>query len=174
MPLPFVSPRLRQLVIPAAGVVSPPPSRSVSSKAGRERTADSRIVHHVRSGDTLQSIARRYGTSVQALVGLNDIADPAQIRPGQRLLVRAGGAGAAAVPRPTAPGTASASAATSDASGAITYRVHPGDTLYSIARRHNVTVDALRRWNGLGADSLLHAGAELRIVASLPGSRRRP
>lgn len=44
----------------------------------------------VRSGDTLSSIARELGTTVEALVEANDIADPDVIDIGQQLTVPSG------------------------------------------------------------------------------------
>jgi LysM repeat protein len=46
------------------------------------------VYHTVRSGDTLYSIARRYGTTIQALLQLNDLRSSDPIRLGQRLRVR--------------------------------------------------------------------------------------
>jgi len=44
------------------------------------------------------------------------------------------------------------------------HRVEAGDTLFEIARRHDVSLDALRRANGIPADSdLIHPGQVLRI-----------
>lgn len=42
----------------------------------------------VRSGDTLYILANRFGTTVEKLVELNEIADPSLIYPGQRLKIR--------------------------------------------------------------------------------------
>ena len=44
--------------------------------------------HTVQSGDTLSKIARRYGTTVQALCRLNNIRETTTIRVGQRLRVK--------------------------------------------------------------------------------------
>ena len=44
--------------------------------------------HTVVSGDTLYAIARHYGTTVSAIVALNNMGDSRLIRPGQRLRVR--------------------------------------------------------------------------------------
>lgn len=49
------------------------------------------------------------------------------------------------------------------ASNSITYTVRPGDTLWDIARAHNVTVSALRRANGLSRRGAIHPGDRLRI-----------
>ncbi|WP_206201849.1 LysM peptidoglycan-binding domain-containing protein [Thermus tengchongensis] len=46
--------------------------------------------HTVAPGETLFSIARRYGTTVEALVRLNGLSDPNRIRAGQVLRVRPG------------------------------------------------------------------------------------
>ena len=50
--------------------------------------------HRVRSGETLSTIARRYGTSVSALMRANALASPNRLRVGQRLRVPARGAAA--------------------------------------------------------------------------------
>lgn len=53
-----------------AGVAAPPPSRS----ARRSSTARPNVrTHKIRAGDTLSSVARRYGTSVDALRALNNM-----------------------------------------------------------------------------------------------------
>lgn len=56
--------------------------------------------HIVRRGDTLGSIARRYGTTVQRLADLNGITNTSLIRIGQRLLI-SGKAPSVSKPRPT-------------------------------------------------------------------------
>ncbi len=44
-------------------------------------------VHVVRPGETLYSLARRYGVSVEALAALNGLSDPNRIQAGQRLVI---------------------------------------------------------------------------------------
>lgn len=48
---------------------------------------DGFIVYEVRSGDTLLAIARRYGTTVNALVEVNDLTNPDVLDAGQELFV---------------------------------------------------------------------------------------
>jgi len=43
------------------------------------------------------------------------------------------------------------------------YVVRPGDTLYGIARRFDVAVDALRRLNNLSAQAMLRPGLKLQL-----------
>jgi len=61
-------------------------------------------VYIVQSGDTLYSIARRFGLSTQALATANNIADPSHIWVGQRLVIPGGSASPSPVstPSPTA------------------------------------------------------------------------
>lgn len=55
------------------------------------------------------------------------------------------------------------------------YRVRRGDTLYSIALRHDVDYRSLARWNDIGPSYLIHVGDVLRLTppggaAARPGS----
>jgi len=51
-------------------------------------------------------------------------------------------------------------------SGATTYKVHEGDTLWDIARSHDTTVDAILSANDLSGD-IIQPGQELRIPAGV-------
>jgi LysM repeat protein len=57
-----------------------------AAEAGGERQK-----HVVRSGETLGSIARRYGIRLGDLATANNISDPQKIRPGQELIIPPGG-----------------------------------------------------------------------------------
>ncbi len=103
-------------------------------------------VHTVQRGETMWSIATRYGTTVDAIARANGLANPRFIYAGQRLTVPLGGGGGA--------GTA--------ATGG-TYTVRRGDTLSSIASRHGTTVNALVQANGLRNPSYIYAGQRLVI-----------
>lgn len=48
---------------------------------------------------------------------------------------------------------------------ATTYTVEAGDTLYSIARRHNVNTAQLMRWNEIDNPSLIQVGQEIKVSA---------
>jgi LysM repeat protein len=101
-------------------------------------------VYVVRRGDTLYSVARRYGTTVSAIMQANGLQNSNRIYVGQRLVV------------PTS-GTAQP-AATSG-----TYVVQRGDTLFSIASRHGVSVQALALANNIYNPNLIHSGQRLVI-----------
>jgi peptidoglycan-N-acetylglucosamine deacetylase len=97
----------------------------------------------VQSGDNLSRIAQRFGVSLDDLMDANNISDANVIRLGQ-VLVIPGGAGAtstrAAV---TATPSATAAAVTTGEATAVYDTVQNGDTLASIARRNNTTLEEL-------------------------------
>jgi LysM repeat protein len=102
------------------------------------------------SGDTLGSIAEKYDVSISDLQSWNGISG-SRINVGQKLMVRRGSSG-------SPPG----GGGTSSDSQFATYKVRSGDSLWSIAQAHGVSVDDLKRWNGLRG-SRLDAGQRLKI-----------
>jgi LysM repeat protein len=72
---------------PGATVRSPAPPAPIVSRE-RSRTRGARVTaYSVRSGDTLGSIAERFGTTVDQLLVLNPGIDPRALRVGQPLRV---------------------------------------------------------------------------------------
>ena len=106
-------------------------------------------VHVVQRGETLSSIAARYGTTVQAFVQANGLRNANFVWVGQRLSIPGGGAPAA--------------------SGGGVHVVGYGETLYSIARRYGTSVSALVAANGLGNPNLIYVGQRLRVSGSSTG-----
>lgn len=94
----------------------------------------------VRSGDTLSSIASKFGTSYQALASLNGISNPNLIYVGQVLRVN---------------GSASASS--------VYYTVRAGDNLSAIASRYGTSYQSIAALNGLSNPNLIYAGQTLKI-----------
>jgi membrane-bound lytic murein transglycosylase D len=125
--------------------------------------------HVVRRGDTLSSIAVRYGVPVQGIMEMNGLGNPRRLRVGQELLV----------PRPVGTGVAAPAAAVRartapaalpvDGPGRTTVRVVAGDTLWSISQRLGVDLDDLCRWNGI-RDPERHR-LQVGAVLVVPGGR---
>jgi|GEM_PF-2450512 len=106
----------------------------------------------VAPGDTLSTIALRYGVSVPDLARWNGIEDVQLVRAGERLrLAPPDGTAAAAASKLPAPGATRR------------YRVQEGDTLFSLSRRFGVSVEALQRANNLSDPDRLIAGTEIAI-----------
>lgn len=156
------------LLIPAgsgSGSVSSG-SRVSGSSTGASTPASGSYV--VQSGESLWSIASRYGVSLSALRALNGLSGDV-ILPGQTLAIPASSGGATgsrstvvSPPQPASPASA--------CSGS--YIVQPGDTLYSIAGRCGVAVRLLREANGI-VGSAIYRGQTLTIpsgTASIPWS----
>jgi len=120
----------------------------------------------VRSGDTLNSIAARYGVSPSTLARANGISNPNRIYIGQRLIIPG-----SAAPAPQA------SPSTPAASGGGIYIVQSGDTLAKIAARYRTTVSALMALNGIRNPNVIWVGQRLRVGGSgavTPGPVKPP
>lgn len=120
------------------------------------------IVHTVRSGESLWTIARAYATSVAALKRWNNLGAD-RIDRGDRLALYYG---TTTTPAAVADAGPTVSASTGPIGGEppaiASYEVRRGDTLTAIARRHDVSVPELRRWNGLRSDRI-HPGDRMVI-----------
>jgi LysM repeat protein len=139
-------------------------------------TAVSALTYTVQYGDTLYSIARRFGTTVSAITAVNNIPNPNLIYVGQQLEIPTGGTNPppttplppqpTQVPPPQPPG------------GSTTYVVQPGDTLSSIARRFGTTVSAIVAANNIANPNLIYPGQVLIIPTGSttppPGSTPPP
>ena len=108
--------------------------------------------HVLRSGETLYSVARQYGVRVADLQELNDIDNPGRLCVGQRLRIPGKeGAQQVASARKNPSGSIGRR---SQKAGRSTYTVQANDNLWSIARRHNVSVADLKRWNEVDEQNL--------------------
>ncbi len=134
----------QRLTIPTSAPLSPAP-------------APSGTTYVVQRGDTLVSIAARYGVSVSELATLNGLYWNSWVYVGQRLAIP-GGQAAPAPDNPTPPST-----------GDQVYVVQPGNTLFSIARAYGTTVSALSSVNGLVSNTI-YVGQRLKI----PGGSNTP
>lgn len=118
--------------------------------------------HVVSSGENLTSIAKRHGSTAGAIAKMNGISEKQPIFPGQKLRVPRGSS--------RKPGTGKASrSTTSGATGepkkkeAIAYQVKKGDSLSSIAARHDISVAALLRANRIDPKKPLKIGQRLAV-----------
>jgi len=189
-PKPYQTPGARVAPIRQAGLPdpipsSPPPHASITAPAQPEPMRSSpppssgKVVEVV-PGDTLYAISRRHGVPISSLMSVNGLQNPT-IFPGQKLTLPGDGrrrspahrtemAGrSGSMPRYSAPAPRHDPVAESPRQG-DTYTVSPGDSLYSIARRHSVKVADLQAANGISDPSRLRPGTVLRMPGA-PAAR---
>lgn len=126
---------------------------------------DSRVAwerYQVKSGDSLIALAKRFNTTPDIIREHNKLSGNL-IRAGQTLLI----------PRSTLPANQYAQTEpqriqkiqgnSQGQSGTrkFSYRVQSGDSLWSIAKRHQVSVADLAKWNGMAAKDTLKANQQL-------------
>lgn len=114
---------------------------------------DGKTVYTVQSGDTMWSIARKFNVSLDALLAENNqITDADLLSIGWKIMIPA------AMSRGDMP---------------VTYRVQSGDTLWSIARKYNISLEALIDANPqISDESAISPGQMLQIPATPPMGER--
>lgn len=105
-----------------------------------EASNNDSIYYLVKEGDTLSSIAEKYGVSYEALASINGISNPNIIYPGQVLLI------------------------SGDNNSKVYYTVRAGDTLTSIATNYGVSYQFIANLNGIKNPDLIYPGEILRII----------
>jgi membrane-bound lytic murein transglycosylase D len=106
------------------------------SRPGGSSGGSSEITYNVRRGDSLWTLAKRYGTTVDRIKRDNSLSSDT-LSTGQSLVIRTGTVGAG------------------------TYIVRSGDTLGKIADRNGVSLRALMSANGLSSRSTIYPGQRL-------------
>ena len=145
-----LNPALRRAVAPPGKWplrVPPRAAETIAARAATLRNDDANIAvctYTLRPSDTVARIARAIGTDPDTIAAMNG-----RIRSGATIYlpVRARELGALL------------------AQSEIYYAVRKGDTLFSIAKRHHLTVGELRDLNDLPKAHKLHAGERLRVTA---------
>jgi len=120
--------------LPAANTSTPTPTLTPSPTP---------FVYTIKSGDTLSAIAKKYNTTVEALMEANNIGDATNIQVGTRLTI---------VQPPDFTLTMAYE----------TYEVEQGDTLYTISGEYGLTIAEIKEINNLTSNNL-SVGQQLRI-----------
>jgi LysM repeat protein len=122
----------QRLIIPVGGYIPPAPNPSPQPQPNPG-------TYVVQPGETLQTIAAKFGTTWQAIAAANNLPNANYIYTGQRLIIPA-------APRPTQ-----------------SYVVRQGDTLFSIAQRYGTTVQVIQTANNLPNPNSIYTGQTLLI-----------
>lgn len=106
-----------------------------------------KIIYRVKWGDTLRGIARRFRTTVENLVKLNNIQNPNRIYAGEIIIVN----------------VENSINNLNNYTVNLTYRVRWGDTLSGIARRYGTTVENLVRLNNIKNPNRIYVGQRILV-----------
>jgi len=170
--------------LPQTTAKLPPPPRPAVSSTGVARSAGPatvRLAKHagwdwnggtavtVAQGETIYSIAHRYGVPASAIMQANHITDARSVQPGQHLVIpRYSATARASAPQPKPIITGSTAKTAARAPGGV-HIVAPGETLMMLSRRYHVSLNALARANNIPRYTKLKIGD--RVV--IPGMHNR-
>lgn len=118
----------------ATAVAASPTEAPSSSQSPTAVPQQGAMYHTVQQGETLSTIAQRYGTNWQAIANANGIVNPNQIYVGQKLKIP----------------TAGSSGSTGGATGCrISHTVKAGEWIWQLARDYGVSPYDILAANGL-------------------------
>ena len=132
---------------------TPPPSRPAPSVPAEARATEPVTMqaanYTVKSGDSIERIARNHGTTAAALAKLNGSKTDALIHPGQKLKVPGKTAVAQNQPAPEIQSR--------------THSVAAGETFYKISMKYGVTIDELTAANPSVNPKALRVGQKIKV-----------
>ncbi|MBU3070088.1 LysM peptidoglycan-binding domain-containing protein [Aestuariicella sp. G3-2] len=157
----------QMVLIPQSTLPADQYAHSVSQRVKRiqansKGSSDAKKVSYsVKSGDSLWSIAKRYGVSVSKLAKWNAMAPKDTLRANQKLVIW----------------TSSQSSGTAASTGAgsrdnsvirkVAYRVRSGDSLARIAGKFHLSVNDIVRWNPIKRPDYLKPGQSLTLFVDV-------
>lgn len=122
------------------------PDRDSNIGSGSGEVGDSDLVYIVKAGDSLYSIAKRYGISVNDLIAINNLKSNV-LSIGQHLKIPYNSGNVIPI------GSSCYGEGYNEPSY-VTYVVRSGDNLYNIARKYGVSVDSIKKLNNLTSNNL--------------------
>ncbi len=150
-----LNPALRRGIVPPGKSMLRLPRKAaeaIEARAATLKNDDPNVAvctYTLREGDTIKRLARAVGASVETILGMNGLRASNRVRRGDSIYlpVRARELGNLLADTQTY------------------YAVRTGDTMYSIAKRFDLSVDELRELNQFSRHHKLHPGEKVRIAA---------
>ena len=130
----------------------------ISNNTSTTTTASQPESYVVQSGDTLIGTANRFGLSVTQLASYNNISSRADLLRGQKLWLIPG--------KVKAPVNTPAAAPSKPTIATKNYKVRSGDGLIALAKKFDMSTQALAALNGIGATDSLYVGQTLKVPAN--------
>ena len=154
---PEKKPVVEEKVVSKAPETSTNKETSINKSATYTPPSGDRLIHVVQPGETLWGISRLYEVSVSDINTWNNLGAGLPLSLGQELLIYNPVRDKSPVveEKPTEEAKPK--------STADFHEVEPGESLWGISRKYNLTVEELRSWNGLTAESTINAGQKLLI-----------
>lgn len=123
-----------------------------NSSSANTGSSSSQGTYIVKAGESVWSVANKNGITMNQLIEWNNIKNNF-IYPGQQLIVKGGNSvntntgSTTSAAKPNTPNT-SATTSTSS-SGNTMYTVKAGESVWSVANKHHITMDQLIEWNNI-------------------------
>jgi LysM repeat protein len=129
--------------------------------AASSQTSLSNARYTIAKGDTVSSIAARFGVTVEGILTANGLGATSVIYAGRTLAIPTSSA-----PAPSPVITNAVSVSPAPAASGTTYTIASGDTISAIATKFGVGTKALLAANGLTLSSIIFSGQKLTIPAA--------
>jgi len=129
----------------------------------------------VRPGETLSTIAERFGTTIERLQQFNNLKDTDVIQVGQELLIPASGS----TPEPTTTRRPTETFVPGPTPGTVLHVVQTDDTLLGIALKYGVPMNVIQKANDIKDAEMIRVGQQLVIpigpqATATPGPQVTP
>jgi len=136
------------------------PETTGSSGAGWRADGGSAVT--LQAGETVHSIAQRYGVPANEILRANNLSDASRVAPGTRLLIPSYQAAGVPTSSQLARSTPADSPAPTRSGGQV-HVANAGDTLFSLGRRYGTSHAAIAQANGLSNNASLRVGQRVNI-----------
>ncbi len=157
------------------------PNNDISTlyKAGKSDVSADAVYHTVEKGETLSAISKKYDVPISTIQFLNKLKSK-KIKTGQKLLIIEGTKSNIENENPSEKvdtGNIKKEATTfvekeqKNDNGTIEHKVLAGESLYSISKKYNITVDELKQINGLTSNAI-NAGQRLYVSHSTLNTKK--
>ncbi|MBW1751133.1 MAG: LysM peptidoglycan-binding domain-containing protein, partial [Deltaproteobacteria bacterium] len=135
------------------------------------------VLHELRRGESLSKVSKRYNVPVELIVQWNDISDVRRIQAGHQLAIyldhdtvspqvaSTNNISLADVKKRKSVANNKGKKAHKQNTAISYYKVRNGDSLWSIAKKFQVSARDIRQWNDL-RNNMIHPGKKLKIVDS--------
>jgi membrane-bound lytic murein transglycosylase D len=119
-------------------------SNSEKEKLVDVQTEDTKIEHRIRNGESLSSIATKYGVTIAQLKDWNNLSSD-RIARGKKLSIYSG----------DSKNYTTSVASSGRTNSSVKYKVKRGDSLGEISKKFDVTIAQIKKWNKLKSNKVL-------------------